>query len=592
MNKFPALMVAGLVSLTLIVFAAEPSRVVFVRIGPTNIGLFVADSDGNHERPLLPATSLDYNAAFSTDGRWIVFTSERGGSADIYRIHPDGSGLEQLTMGPTYEDQAALSPDGSTLAFVSTRDGGTANIWLLDLATHRYSQLTHNTGGNFRPHWSPDGEWIAFSSDRNTKPGRFVPSWELLQSTAIYIVRRDGSGLRRLTKLDGYYGSPQWSRDGRRIVAYESPPRAAYVNPFDPDYAQTSKTKNSQIVSIDVATGALETHTVGPGAKVSPGYGGTGDIAYVLLNADGQGVQFTSGRNGAAGALRHPSWSPDGKSMVYHKTTLRTENPPTPAFSQNSEFNLFRTTFDMPTYSPDGRQLVGTLWTDQDLLVMNDDGTNLNTVIKTGDKMVVFPRWSPDGTYIAFGIGAFFERPAKPGQLALIRPDGKGLRMLTDGTASSGFASWSPDGKRLVFRVMGNGEKGLRILTLEDGKISTLTNEYDTFPAWSPRGDLIAFVSFRTGDYEIYTIRPDGTHVRQLTASHGNEGHPVWSPDGKWIMFSSSRKGFKDEAMLDEWGPQPYGELFIMRADGNGVRQLTDNQWEDAAPAWRPPVNR
>ena len=40
--------------------------------------------------------------------------------------------------------------------------------------------------------------------------------------------------------------------------------------------------------------------------------------------------------------------------------------------------------------------------------------------------------------------------------------------------------------------------------------------------------------------------------------------------------------------MLDEWGPQPYGELFIMRADGRGVRQLTDNQWEDAAPAWRP----
>jgi TolB protein len=159
---------------------------------------------------------------------------------------------------------------------------------------------------------------------------------------------------------------------------------------------------------------------------------------------------------------------------------------------------------------------------------------------------------SPDGTYIAFGIGAFYERPAKPGQLALIRPDGKGLRMLTDGTASSGFASWSPDGKRLVFRVMGNDERGLRILTLEDGKISTLTNEYDTFPAWSPRGDLIAFVSFRTGDYEIYTIRPDGSRVRQLTASHGNEGHPIWSPDGKWIMFSSSRKGFKDEAMLDE----------------------------------------
>ena len=55
---FGALMVAGLVFLTLIVFAAEPSHVVFVRVGPTNIALFIADSDGNNERPVLPATSL------------------------------------------------------------------------------------------------------------------------------------------------------------------------------------------------------------------------------------------------------------------------------------------------------------------------------------------------------------------------------------------------------------------------------------------------------------------------------------------------------------------------------------------------------
>jgi Tol biopolymer transport system component len=78
-----------------------------------------------------------------------------------------------------------------------------------------------------------------------------------------------------------------------------------------------------------------------------------------------------------------------------------------------------------------------------------------------------------------FGIGAFFDRPAKPGQLALIRPDGTGFRTLTDGKASAGFASWSPDGNRLVYRVMGNGEYGLRILTVDDGKVTVLTNEYD-----------------------------------------------------------------------------------------------------------------
>jgi hypothetical protein len=53
-------------------------------------------------------------------------------------------------------------------------------------------------------------------------------------------------------------------------------------------------------------------------------------------------------------------------------------------------------------------------------------------------------------------------------------------------------------------------------------------------------------------------------------------------------VFSSSRKGWKDEALVSDHGPQPYGELFAMRADGSGVRQLTDNQWEDALPAFQP----
>jgi len=571
---------ALLMSTSLVGLAAQRPHIVFSRLAPTSSRLYLADADGKNERPLLPATGLDYNASFSADGKWIIFTSERGGSADIYRVHPDGSGLERLTDAPSYDDQAALSSDGRTLAFVSTRGGGTANIWLLDLVRHQYTNLTNSTSGNFRPSWSPNGKWIAFSSDRDARPGRATPSWELLQSTAIYIVHPDGAGLRRLTELGGYRGSPQWSRDGRRIVCYQSTPRDVFPKRFD-------RLATSQIISVDVETGAVQTHTTGPGVKVSPRYTGGPEIGYVVIYGDKQGLRFTSGRNGASGALRYPSWSPDGKTMIYHKT-FGSEPGLTPAFSLDPAFDLFTTTGEMLTYSPGGEQLAMTRSTDRDLLIMDDDGRNVHAVFASGSKVVAFPAWSPDANYIAFGIGDFFERPVKAGQLALVRPDGSDMRMLTDGTASSGFASWSPDGKRLVFRVMGNGQQGLRILTLDDGKVTTLTNEYDTFPVWSPRGDLIAFCSFRAGDYDIYTMRLDGSEVRKLTDSHGNDAHPIWSPDGNWIAFSSSRKGFKDEAMLDEWGPQPYGDLFMMHADGSGVRQLTDNQWEDATPAWRP----
>jgi len=574
---------AGAVSLVLTVtlgVAAERPHIVFSRLAPDHSGLFVADADGSHERPLLPATGLDYNASFSYDGKWIVFTSERGGSADIYRMHADGSGIERLTDGPSYDDQASLSPDGNTLAFVSTRDGGTANVWLLDVAHHDYTNLTKNGGSNFRPSWSPDGKWIAFSSGRDTKPGRAEPSWEMLQSTAIYIVHPDGTGLRRLTELGGYAGSPQWSRDSRRIVYYQTTAKEVYPGRF-------RGTAISQIVSIDVATGATETHTKGPGIKVSPRYASGEDIGYVTILDEKQGLRFTSGRSGAACEMRYPSWAPDGKTMIYHKN-FKGEIGVKPAFGIDPSFDVFSTKGIMLGYSPSGDQLVLTAGTTKPMMIMNSDGTNVHNVLDNDGKVITFPAWSPDGKSIVFGIGGFFKRPVAPGQIGLIRPDGSGLRMLTDGKASSGFASWSPDGKRLVYRVMGEGQQGLRILTIEDGKVATLTNEYDTFPMWSPRGDQIAFCSFRDGDFDIYTMRTDGSEVRKLTNSRGNDAHPTWSPDGNWIVFSSSRKGFKDEALLDEWGPQPYGDLYAMRADGGDVHQLTDNQWEEATPAWRP----
>ena len=88
------------------------------------------------------------------------------------------------------------------------------------------------------------------------------------------------------------------------------------------------------------------------------------------------------------------------------------------------------------------------------------------------------------------------------------------------------------------------------------------------------------------GDYEIYTIKPDGTGLRRLTHSPGNDAHQGWSPDGERIVFASARMGFKDEVTYTD-APQPYGELFVMRYDGSDVQQLTDNQWEDGTPAWQ-----
>jgi Tol biopolymer transport system component len=115
--------------------ADEPARLLIHHIGPAVSTIHVANADGTGERPLLTASALDYNAMFSPDGQWVAFTSERDGSADLYRVRADGSGLERLTTDSAYDDQAAWSPDGSRLTFVSSRGSGTTDIWTLDLAT-------------------------------------------------------------------------------------------------------------------------------------------------------------------------------------------------------------------------------------------------------------------------------------------------------------------------------------------------------------------------------------------------------------------------------------------------------------------------
>src|SRR4029079_13180959 len=153
------------------------------------------------ERPLLASESRDYDPVWSPDAQWIVFTSERDGSANLYRVRSDGTGLERLNANPAYDDQADFSPDGRHLVFVSTRADGTADLWLHEMRTHRESPLTSGPAGDFRPAWSPDGKWIAFTSDRGTKLQRDAGGqwWVRLQLADIYIVHPDGSGLKRLT---------------------------------------------------------------------------------------------------------------------------------------------------------------------------------------------------------------------------------------------------------------------------------------------------------------------------------------------------------------------------------------------------------
>lgn len=552
----------------------------------------MADADGRNARPLLPHAALDYNASFSNDGHWVIFTSERNGSADIFRVHPDGTELERLISDPSFDDQASFSPDGKRVVFVSSRSGNT-DIFTLDLVTNKVTNLTHHPGGDFRPAWSADGQWIAFTSDRDSKKPIPDKDFRTLHSTEIYTMRWDGTDLVRRTSQDAFVGSPCWSKDGKQLLVYQTTLEG--VRKLTTVQPKLKAGATSQIALINLLDQSIEPVAADSGAKLSPQWLADGSIAYVKATAPGSLV-FQNGRPSLDGEYNHPRWSKDGKKMLFHREQQHTWPPMYPLYSRNAQFGLLRSGV-FPSFSPAaGNVLIcndktaGALH--NQILQMNPDGTGKRILFGDSVKSALAPVWSPQGDRIAFGFGSFFQNMLQgrsTADIAIINKDGSGLNVLTDGRGNYGFPSWSPDGKKIVYRAATETSKGLFILEVATGKSAPLTQDsHDNFPAWSPVADVIAFTRKAGNNYDIYTIKADGSQLRRLTTDPGNDAQCSWSPDGKWIAFSTASGGFKDESPLYPFNPQPYGEIGVMRADGSQKMMLTDNQFEEGTIGWMP----
>jgi Tol biopolymer transport system component/S1-C subfamily serine protease len=231
----------------------------------------------------------------------ILFTSNRGGSDDIYRLLPDGSGLTRMTYDPAGEGDPSWSPDGTSIVFTSNR-GGDGDLYVMSAAGGHWRQLTYDRAHDIHPVWSPDGSRIAFVSDRDG-------DWE------IFVIDADGTGLRQITHNGAWDSFPDWSPDGTRLI-YTS-----------------RRTGNYDLFLINLTSGADTRLTVSPYSDAHPSWSPTGDeIAYTMVVPEGGRLLREIGvlnvhdpahprrvtQSGPGEALNgYPAWSPDGQWIVF-----------------------------------------------------------------------------------------------------------------------------------------------------------------------------------------------------------------------------------------------------------------------------------
>ena len=161
--------------------------------------------------------AYDAECAFSSDGKWIIFTSLRTGDAELYAMRANGRDVVQLTTTKGYDGGPFFSPDGKRIVYRSDRAGNDLlQIFTSEIVRdhggaitglRRERQLTRDNNVNWGPVWHPDGRHIIYATSIHGH-----------QNYELYLMRRDGSHKMRITFTEGFDGLPAFSRDGKFLM--------------------------------------------------------------------------------------------------------------------------------------------------------------------------------------------------------------------------------------------------------------------------------------------------------------------------------------------------------------------------------------
>lgn len=461
---------------------------------------------------------LEDNPSWSPDGKFISYETDEKGQTDIIIQPADGGSPVRVLDSEASEVQATWSPDGSLLAFVSSRDHG--GYFAPVLGFGNLNLILDGKGGDifivkpfggeplklvshaFDPAWSPDGKEIVFRSARDAQ-------WDLWK------VSSSGGEPTRITNDADYDYQPAWSPDGKWIVYGSTPggssfglfaiaslggPRVQLTEdsslvsgPEFADHGSTILFSSAQGGSINLWKMSFvpESGAFAPVHRFTTGHG---DDVNASISRDGEKIAYTAIASG-----------PDVWELTVATGSLR---------KVTSENGIEQ----QAVPSPDGLQLV--LRSDRggvSAIWIADLKGSFKRLLSPGSG---FPLWSPNGKQVSYNAGSGVE-VRNVGDLS-----------STTTISNAAFSSWDPTGTKIALMRTDEGRSGVwtyELLTGKQEKIASVEG-VASFPAWSADGRMIAF-NEDVGDIRrLLVVFAAGGTPRVIPTDDAEYSHPAWSP--------------------------------------------------------------
>ncbi|HMY71768.1 MAG TPA: S41 family peptidase [Blastocatellia bacterium] len=452
----------------------------------------------------------------------IVFTY----LGDIWTADETGQNIRRITVHKARDVYPRFSPDGKWIAFSSDRNGNN-DVFIIPAEGGAAKQLTFHSADDTVQGWSPDGKSVLFASQRGED---FMGK--------LYTVNVDDLKERNAGADMGVWAT--YSPDGKKLAVNRK--GQTYWRKYYRGSYQTD------VTVMDIASKKFTDVTDFNGEDSWPMWSRDGHI-YFVSDRDG-GIQANTGltniwRTGetggkaekvtsfTAGDVRWPAMSSDGKTIVFEH-----------------DFGVWK--LDVATKKATPIKLDISAETQENLAEVRD----FNSQVDDYDL-------APSGRRIAFTIhGEIFTAPTEEGE----------LRQITDSPWRDKDPQYSPDGKWIAFVSDRSGREEIYVASVDGTGEAQKISDQDTLKnsmSWSPNSKELAFTG---SDNKLRKYNFDSKQTAELASSkYGNLNAPVWSPDGKWLAYSKA-----DDTRNSD--------IYLIPSAGGEERKVTFDSFSDVNP--------